>query len=158
LRLETIPDARLPGRGAGRGDDTGGFVLSEVEAALQTHRAGDLPLVVKGGFADFSLDGQPISHAFDANSSTYWDVSPRSSEPHTAVLLFGPYPTERGESRRLTIRLRFGGNYRDRHNLGRFRLSVTNDAEALEAAPLRNDLKDKEVVDLNVALAKAHAQ
>jgi WD40 repeat protein len=158
LRLETIPDARLPGRGAGRADSTGEFLLSEIEAALQNNGTGDLPLVIKDGFADFSRDVQPIAYAFDSNSSTHWGVFPRLTEPHTAVFLLGPYPPQQGESRHLTIRLRCGGNDFHRYNLGRFRLSVTNDAEALKTAPVRNDLKDSEVVDLSIALAKAQAQ
>jgi hypothetical protein len=158
LRLETIPDDRLPGGGAGRADETGDFVLSEIEAALQTKGAGEFALVIKNGFADFSRELQPIYQAFDSNSSTFWGVFPRFTQPHTAVFLFGPYPTQQGESQILTIRLRFGNNYWARHNLGGFRLSVTSDAEALEGAPLRNDLKDSEVADLNIALAKAHAR
>ncbi len=43
-------------------------------------------------------------------------------------------------------------------SLGRFRLSVTGDTEAVTRAELRMDLKDSELVDLNVAMAKAHAR
>jgi hypothetical protein len=42
--------------------------------------------------------------------------------------------------------------------LGRFRLSFTTDAATLQTTSIRLDRKDSELVDLEVALGKAHAQ
>src|SRR5206468_2951682 len=44
------------------------------------------------------------------------------------------------------------------HSLGRFRLSVTNEADALARTQFWKDLRDSGGVNLNVALAKAHFQ
>lgn len=43
-------------------------------------------------------------------------------------------------------------------NLGRLRLAVTDEADVLVRTRVRKDLKDSEVVDLCIALAKAYAQ
>jgi hypothetical protein len=76
-------------------------------------------------------------------------------ETHWAVfVLKSPARIDGGS---LSITLDSGITQWGMHGLGRFRLSVTNDADFTRAL-VRNDLKDSEVVDLNIALAKAHAQ
>ena len=59
----------------------------------------------------------------------------------------------------MKVRLRSGSGTYPQRNLGRFRLSVTSHARDLVVgAHLRNDFKDSEIADLNVELAKAHAE
>ena len=65
---------------------------------------------------------------------------------------------KRGRDDDLKIELYFSRAEYTKHNLGRFRLSVTGNDGALAAERLHNDFKDGEVADLDVMLAKVHAQ
>src|SRR5439155_25799187 len=76
-------------------------------------------------------------------------------KPHWAVFVLKSPARMDGGS--LSITLDSGISEWGMHGLGRFRLSATNAAD-LTRALVRNELKDSEVVDLSVALAKAHAQ
>jgi tetratricopeptide (TPR) repeat protein len=157
LRLETIPDEKFNG-GAGRLN--GEFHLTEIEAAVSAPSADtDHHLAIKDGFVDFYQAGYPVSNAFDHDNLTSWGIWSRMSEPHTAVFEFQSLSPAVEGSQRFKVRLYSGSSNNLQRNLGRFRLSVTNRADGLTAAVrLRNDFKDSDLLDLNVALAKAHAQ
>jgi hypothetical protein len=151
IRLETIPDARLPAGGAGR--YAGGNVsVGELTAVIEPGQAGakPIPIVFASAIADMQQHspwGRP-ANIFDGNPDTDWFTHSRQLQSHWVIAgLASPVQTDGGC---VSITLH--------SNLGRFRLSVTNDAEALRAAQLHNDVKDSEVANLNVALAKAHAQ
>jgi len=161
IRLETIPDARLPQGGAGRAGG-GNFHLADLTAAIESGHADAKPTPIDftSAISD-NWSGSDSQHApariIDNNPETFWHTDPR--EAHWAVLgLKSPAPFNGGS---LSMTLDSGMDSRDRwrkHGLGRFRLSVTNQAEAVLLAELRSDLKDSEVMDVSVALAKAHAQ
>jgi WD40 repeat protein/serine/threonine protein kinase/tetratricopeptide (TPR) repeat protein len=151
IRLETIPDARLPAGGAGR--YAGGNVsVGELTAAFEPRqaRAKATPIVFASASADMQQHspwGRP-ANVLDGNPDTNWFTHSRQLQSHWVIVgLATPVQTDGGC---VSITLH--------SNLGRFRLSVTSDAEALRAAQLHNDVKDSEVADLNVALAKAHAR
>jgi hypothetical protein len=84
--------------------------------------------------ADFSQAGFPVASAVNSPdlSKSGWAVAPEQKKPHTAIFLTGasvaaPSPVV------LTIRLEH--RYKDPgYNLGRFRLSVTNDPHLLQRA------------------------
>ncbi len=157
LRLETIPDGRLK---ADASRWWGEFYLTEIDLALEAESGGtDRPLAIKDGVADFSRDQHPLSRAFDQNDSTSWSVWPRHAEPHTAVFECASSSAATARNQRLKVRLQSGSGTYPQRNLGRFRLSVTSDArDLMVGAHLRNDFKDSEIADLNVELAKAHAE
>ncbi len=157
LRLETIPDDRL------KGDASrwwGEFFLTEIDLATVAAGGGaDRPLAIKDGVADFSKDEHPLSRAFDHDDSTSWGVWPRHTEPHVAIFECASSSAATAVNQRLKVRLRSGSGTYPGRNLGRFRLSVASHAQDLMlAANLRNDIKDSEIADLNVELAKAHAE
>jgi formylglycine-generating enzyme required for sulfatase activity/tetratricopeptide (TPR) repeat protein len=158
IRLETIPDARLPDGGAGRYGN-GNFHVAEFTAAIVSNQADAKPTPLNFGsaHADWQqTESQTSSSMIDGNPNTWWDTHPRIREPHWAVFsLRSPARIDGGS---LSITLDSGITSWGMHGLGRFRLSVTNEADAFIRTPLRKDLKEFEVVDLNVALAKAHAQ
>jgi tetratricopeptide (TPR) repeat protein len=157
LRLETIPDERL---NEDAGFLNGAFFLTEIEAAVEARDGGtDRLLAIKNSFADFAHVDYPVSRAFDHDPTTSWVPWPRVSEPHTAVFEFQSLSAAQDGSQRLKVRLESGSHMYPQRNLRRFRLSVTNrPAGLVAAAQVRNDFNDSDVVDLNVALAKAHAQ
>jgi WD40 repeat protein/tetratricopeptide (TPR) repeat protein len=160
IRLETIPDARLPQGGAGRYGN-GNFHVAELTAAVVSGQAHARPISIEFGSAtaDVSQDPQAYGPAksIDGDPRTWWDtLNPGGvQEAHWAVfVLKSPARTDGGS---LIITLDSGITQWGYHGLGRFRLSATNAAD-LGRALVRNDLKDSEVVDLCIALAKAHAQ
>jgi formylglycine-generating enzyme required for sulfatase activity/tetratricopeptide (TPR) repeat protein len=159
LRLEALADARLPSGGPGWAYG-GNFVLTELTLhAAPTAKAGpEEAITLRNGTADFSQvnsGGFDIRGAIDGSAEAGWAIYPQVNRDHAAVFDLSE-PLGDGQLSRLTIRLISQSIYRD-HNLGRFRLSLTNDAETLAATRIRMDLKDSEVADLLVALAQACA-
>lgn len=133
LRLEAIPDPRLPTGGSGRAAD-GSFVTSEVEVSVGpvSQPNDDTQVTLQGSQADFSANGFPISAAADTdrdNPTRGWSVAPRQNEVHWAVFELDGVPSFQ-EPTRLTVRIpeKFKGG---KHGLGRFRISVTTAATPL---------------------------
>ncbi len=158
IRLDTIPDARLPDGGAGR-HWNGNFHVSEFTAAIVSGQADakPTPLVFASVIADFQQsENEAPKFMIDGNANTRWDSWPKMREAHWAVFDLKSPARMAGGS--LSITLDSGIAEWKKHGLGRFRLSATNEADAFVRTALRNDLKDSEVVDLNIALAKAQAQ
>jgi hypothetical protein len=126
LRLEVLPDGRLPNKGPGRATD-GNFVLNELEvtAAPKADPKQAKPVKLEKALADFSQDGFPVANAIDGNANETgngWAVSPATGIVHwatfeTAQPVGGPGGTV------LTIKLHH--KYADIWTLGRFRLSAT---------------------------------
>jgi len=153
LRLQALADSRLPNGGPGW---AGNFVLSEL--TLQAAPAGSpdqqRSIALRNAAADFSQVTFDVRGAVDGNGGTGWAVHPEVNKDHTAVF---ETAEELGDGRpiRLTVRLTHQSTH-EKHWLGRFRLSVSNDAATLQPTRIRLDLKDSEVADLSVALAKAY--
>ena len=130
LRLEVLPDSRLPNKGPGRATD-GNFVLNELEvtAAPKADPKQAKPVKLEKALADFSQDGFPVANAIDGNANEAgngWAVSPATGIVHWATFeaaqpVGGPGGTV------LTIKLHH--KYSDVWTLGRFRLSATRSAK-----------------------------
>ena len=123
LRLEVLPDERLPGGGPGRAyyeGRKGDFFISELSA-----RAGGQDIAFTAGshsYGKISIGSGNASAAnvFDGEGSTGWSTAGREGEPHQLVLNLAEPSPPRGE---LEIQMLF-----ERHfaaSLGRFRLSIT---------------------------------
>jgi tetratricopeptide (TPR) repeat protein len=156
IRLETIPDARLPNGGAGRYGN-GNFHLAELTATLISGAADAkaTPIELGSAIVDYDNYGNNPSRIFDGNPRTYWDTYTQEQKPHWVVVSFkSPVRTNGGS---LSITLDSGISEWGQHGLGRFRLSATNAAD-LNRAIVRNDLKASEILDFCIVLAKAHAQ
>ncbi|MBI3860811.1 MAG: PD40 domain-containing protein [Planctomycetia bacterium] len=123
VRLEALPDPSLPSSGPGRAPN---FVLSELEvrhengvaeisSAIATHEQRD-----GSGFF-------PAEKALDHDRLTGWAIYPRVGQAHTAYFqLKAPLSVAQADT--LTVVLQFKSAYA-KHNLGRFRLSVTDDPQ-----------------------------
>ncbi len=131
LRLEVLPDERLPAGGPGRAyyeGRQGDFFLSELTAAVDgtpvpfasaSHSYGKIS--IGSGSAD-------AANVIDGDGSTGWSTAEREGQPSQLVLNLTE-PLTAGEE--LTVELLF-----ERHfaaSLGRFRLSVTSAEGTVEA-------------------------
>ncbi len=127
IRLEVLPDDRLPGRGPGMAyfeGPKGDFFLGEFTASLETAK-GLSPLKLSHATetcAKNNFGGQNVSAqlALDGDPQTGWSCADQIGERNVAVFnLSEPLPAEGS----LIIALRFGRHYPC--SLGRFRISTT---------------------------------
>ena len=128
LRLEVLPDERLPHHGPGRWDN-GNFHLSEFRAFVATNGNGEStqPLVFARATADHD-EAPTISaaQAIDGKNETHWGVHPRYGVAHEAVFELRE-PLVLAADATLTVRLEFQDGVKG-HGIGRFRLSASDDA------------------------------
>ena len=128
LRLEALPDERLPGKGPGRYDPAGNFHLTEFRVDTQPgggETAGAVRVEFARATADHSDRGDVIANAIDGRADTHWSIHPRYGEAHEAVFEFkAPLSHDAGT----TFIVRMEHNGTAAHQLGRFRLSFCTGA------------------------------
>ena len=128
VRLQVLPDERLPERGPGRWDN-GNFHLTEIRAFAATSGAteGATSLVFSRASADFD-EGPAISaaQAIDGKDETQWGVHPRYGEPHEAVFEVKDPTTVFPEGTTFTILLENQAGAPG-HGIGRFRLTTSDE-------------------------------
>jgi hypothetical protein len=124
LRLEVLPDDSLPAKGPGRAAN-GNFVLNEFK--IEYVKMGDdgKPAAIKliRPQATFSQDTFPIGNAIDNNPKTGWAISPQFGKPQTAVFEF---EKKVAASEGITLTVTMQQNFGTQHNVGKFRISLTN--------------------------------
>ncbi|HUQ72596.1 MAG TPA: PSD1 and planctomycete cytochrome C domain-containing protein, partial [Planctomycetaceae bacterium] len=118
IRLEALPDDRLPANGPGRAEN-GNFVLGELNIEVYG-RAYDLQVLR----ADFEQDGWPAKNVIDGNNNTGWAVSPAFGKPHELIVM-PQTPLAVPNTEVLTVRLAFESEH-VQHVLGRFRVQITD--------------------------------
>jgi hypothetical protein len=130
VRLEVLPDDRLPGGGPGRAAD-GNFVLSRFglkvsgQAAATQPAAGPSDVAFASVKADFEQPGFPIAAAIDARAMSGWAISPNVARPLGAV--FVPRtPIESDAGTKLIFTLEHSSKQFAHYTLGRFRLWLTD--------------------------------
>ncbi len=158
ILLETIPDSRLPSGGAGR-HINGNFHVSELTAAIVagTTERKSTPIAFSSVIADVETDEFVARNMIDGNPRTRWDTYPNIHQSHWAVLVLKSPVRVEGDSLVVTID---SGEW-SKHGLGRFRLSVTDEADEADLVmrvKILQDLKPRKEIDLHIALAKAAAQ
>ena len=124
LRLETLPDDALPGKGPGR-TKHGNFVLTEitVTAAPKNLPEEARPVKLVSARADVEQKEFPVTNAFDGKSGTGWAVDAEGKKlnaTHTATFTFDN-PVGFAGGTRFVVKLdqQYGGQ----HTIGRPRLS-----------------------------------
>jgi hypothetical protein len=124
----------MPAGGCGRAD-SGNFILTDFRVT-----AGKSVVAWSQAHADFSQERTnegvlkfPIASAIDADKSTGWAIWPYVAQPHWAVFV-PEQPIATDGKTRLTIRLAFLDKRFGKHALGRFRLSASGDAGAIQHA------------------------
>jgi tetratricopeptide (TPR) repeat protein len=131
VRLEALPDTRLPQNGPGR--NSGNFCLTEislvVESAGASGKRQSIPFARAAGYRrpldrDTTFMDGPQG-AIDGRHTTRWDIWPRAGE-ETAIVVQTMHPVALSEGMRLVLRLDFRHPVFSPSPLGRFRLAVTN--------------------------------
>ena len=122
LRVEALPDVRLPGGGPGRAG-SGNFVLQQVRVLARVDGGAWRPIALAGAAADFEQDTSAEGgDAYPASGvlaeAGGWAVKPAFDTAHALELQFErPLPAF-VEALRLELVQEFG----DHHALGRFRV------------------------------------
>ena len=129
IRLEVIPDPRLPGNGPGRAQD-GNFVLSRVQVR-RTAKKGEDPQDIEFDSAKATVeqDKYGIAGALDDKDETGWAIAPAVGRPAEATF----YPKEPIAGGPLSIVLEQKSKLANA-TLGRFRLWVTTNKQPDAAA------------------------
>jgi hypothetical protein len=131
IRIEALTDDSLPGHGPGLAFyelEFGDFFLSEIKAASDGQALK---------FSDASQTfGSPAKDAIDGDPQTGWKVTGGTGAPHVAVFSLSEPSTPSSD---LSIHMLF-----ERYAaapLGRFRISVTTDSQAIKPSALPPDLE-----------------
>ena len=134
LRLEVMPDERLPAQGPGivyYEGRQGDFFLSEFTATV-----GDVPQAFAAASIDYGKhyigdDQASGEDVIDQDGSTGWAVAEATGQAHQLVLAFAqPVATDQG----MVVQLLFERHYAA--SLGRFRISGTATSQPLQAKSL----------------------
>jgi WD40 repeat protein/mono/diheme cytochrome c family protein len=101
LRLETLPDKRLPKGGPGRAPNDGNFVLTELELFWAPKDKPDdrKPIKLEKAKADFSQGSFAVATAIDGNlagNANGWGIAPQMNKPHTASFEIKAAPKHEG--------------------------------------------------------------
>lgn len=137
IRLEVLPDDRLPSKGPGR-QDNGNLHLSEIRVSLVPVAAPDKPhpLALQNPTADFNQQGWGIERALDGNAATAWGIHPEVAKPHQAVFEV----KEPADPAQATLLIELDQVHGARHLIGRLRLSVTDKAHPIGIPSLPIDV------------------
>lgn len=135
IRLEALPDNRLPDRGPGMTfyeGRKGDFYLTEFN--LSGSKISD----ATESYAKNRFGNNPVSAklATDGDIQTGWSVAGRIGEPHAAVfILENPIPA----GQPIDLEMHFGRHYAS--SLGKFRISATTSHDVPEALVSHPDVE-----------------
>jgi hypothetical protein len=134
IRLEALPDERLPQGGPGRvyfEGPFGDFFLSTFSLV-----AGETPVALTRPSQSFASGGNTAAKALDADQQSGWAIDGGQGRRHVAVFNFETPLTDASD---LRLAMLFERYYPA--GLGRFRISVTTDPRGAEALALADDLQ-----------------
>ena len=137
IRLEALPDERLPGFGPGMTyyeGRKGDFYLAEFKVSLSSENESNTPVEITSASETFAKsDSVSASRAIDKDFETGWSVSGREGFRHVAVFNLAK-PIEANSEFTITMEL---GRY-FASSLGKFRLSVGNADKPINATLLKS--------------------
>ena len=140
IRLEALPDPRLPAHGPGMAfyeGPKGDFFVAEF-----TLHADGQPVKFSGATGSYSKNNfgsTPTTAALmlDGDPQTGWSTAGRMGERHTAVLTLPSPAAAISSGGDWTVKLAMGRHYAC--SLGRFRISITTDARPAVARDLPSE-------------------
>jgi hypothetical protein len=129
LRLEVLTDPSLPAAGPGR-NVVGNFVLNQltVTVAPKSDPTKTQPVAFASAKASFEQEGYPVGGATDDKPETGWALFGGTGKPQTAWF-FPAKPLPAGD---VVLTATLDQQFGQQHTIGRFRLSVTDDPEAVK--------------------------
>lgn len=140
LRIEALPDPRLPAGGPGRAP-SGNFVLSKITLFASPLRAQEMapPIEFKSASATFEQQGYPASATLDDNPRTGWAVAPNMGKPSVATFQAAiPVKSDdSGTALTLVLEQQFA---QPNHTLGHFRVWATASRDPDAARMLPDDV------------------
>lgn len=131
FRLEVLPDDSLPGKGPGRADN-GNFVLTMVTAGVRRSGTEDefQKVSIVRTQADFSQQNWQVEKSVNVDINDGWAVMPQFGKLHQALFQFSD-GVRFSEGVELRIELEQKYAALRPHNIGRFRISTTDNAGEL---------------------------
>lgn len=133
IRVEVLPDDRLPKRGPGRVDyegPFGNFFMSDFKVFN-----GETALTVKSASDSFHDGGNDAAKAIDEDLQSGWSINGGQGRSHNVLFAFDQPLEHEGD---LKLQMIFEKYYAA--GLGRFRVWVTRDENAV-ASSLPNDVR-----------------
>ena len=127
LRLEVLSDPALPGKGPGRADN-GNFVLQAftVNAAASDKLTSMKPVALHKAVATLSQPTFDVGNAIDNNPTSGWAIANGIGNTQSALFeVKEAIKNESGTTFTVTFSMQFG----QKHTIGKFRLSATNDVQ-----------------------------
>jgi hypothetical protein len=149
LRLDVLPDDRLPARGPGRTayeGPKGDFFLSELRVTIDGRPVSFRGASESYGKLGIGGGGATAANAIDGNQRTGWSTAGRTGEAHHAVFPLAT-PIEISGSSEITLEMEFERHYSA--GLGRFRLSATSATGPVRARDLPPDVEGLLLVAAN---------
>jgi len=134
IRLEVIPDERLPKGGPGRVYFEGPF--GDFYLSTFSLQSGDKPIALTRPAQSFASGGNTAAKALDDDPQSGWAIDGGQGRRHVAVFHL---ETPLADATDLRLSMLFERYYPA--GLGRFRVSVTTDPRGAEAIPLTDDLQ-----------------
>lgn len=138
VRLQLIPDSRLPHGGIGRGGYAN-IVLNEIGLAALADAKTPREVPIVRATADFEQNGYQIHMSIDGDPGTGWALARKQSEPHVGVFEVQPDPALVSSDSTFVLHLR--QHYGSQHTMGRFRLTVTSSEHPVFVNPLPDDIE-----------------
>lgn len=123
LRLEALTDESMVGKGPGRASN-GNFVLTDVRVE---NGADGKAFKIASAAADYEQKDFQISKAIDADPKSGWAVDGNERHENRVAWFMFAQPLPAGEVR---VKLGFHSGFGS-HSIGRVRLAVTNDTNAI---------------------------
>jgi hypothetical protein len=135
IRLEALPDDRLPSKGPGRFDN-GNLVLSEVELSVTGTRQ-----TVKSVSASHSQEGYPAAAVTDGRLDTGWGIMPQVGKASSLILELASPVAGGAPPAAVEVKLRFQSGFA-RHAIGRLRVAVTGSAQPHDLRTLPDAIRN----------------
>lgn len=125
VRIEAIPDPRLPKNGPGWNHD-GNFIISEVHVRTMPPGFSDWKaLLLSEPESDFDQETMPATATLDRAPLSGWGIHPQVGQRHQIIFRL-PEPLSSGTPLRVEMDYARRGRFGFTGWLGRFRVSVSN--------------------------------
>ncbi len=157
FRIETIPDDRLPSKGAGR-SDSGNAVLTRLKFT-----AGAREIKFNAASATYTQSGFTPAGVIDEDVNTAWAFYPETAKPY-ALTVQTSEPVTLAGNEKMVLTFEFQSPH-NQHQIGRFRIQGTSGAQPVGRVALpaeiaailkKPDRSKEEAAKLREFLVKDH--